>query len=636
MDRLIHIDGLRAVAVVLVLLFHLGHQTFPGGFVGVDVFFVISGFVISRMILAELKKGSFRPGAFLEGRVRRLLPALLATILASGFFASLTMTPAHFAEFARSAIAAILGWSNIYFWLIAGYFDQAAHAKPLLHTWTLSVEWQFYAIWPLALIVLFRLLRWQRIAIIASMGMLSFIATIHFQNEPTTIFYWMPFRIFEFALGALLLWVPPVANRTLNDMGLLLGLALIVAAGVAYDPRTPFPGWYALPPVVGAALVIHAGSASRLAFILTNPLGIWLGRISYSTYLVHWPLIVFGGYMAFRSLAGMEMLAIGLLSIAAGAGLHYFVEVPFWKGAGGRRVVAATGMAAAVVAVLSATASFGGWQWRIDSESLALAADPQEFHLDAYGGAGFEVNKVIRIGAGTPSFILAGDSHALQLAHGIATRLPGDEAVVGLFDHGCFIAPDLTRVGTSTWDMETCFDEYAKLKQAAAGNDLPIVFAYAWPDYRSILTQTPGGPPLSFATEADYAEFLFGKIEQIRTELGRGRRVFLVGTVPGSGNSYAATDCLLRPVLAKAECSKNLDFPAEQGSGFAFGSLLKQYAEENGVGYIDPYATFCDEATCRPVMNGRLLYSDGSHLSKDGSVLLAPGVIAAVNATPLP
>lgn len=288
------VDGLRAVAVLLVLFHHLGFSLFSGGYVGVDVFFVISGYLITRLITHEIREKSFSFGRFYTRRVTRLAPALLATIagaLIVGFF---VFTPQDFADLGQSAIYSIISVVNFHFWSTAGYFDTEALQKPLLHIWSLAVEEQFYFIWPIALILLLKLNRTLIIStifiiIIASTAAAQYVLPL----DPDAAYYLLPFRAAELAIGALLCFVPPIGNRIARNILPIIGMGAIVASGVLYSRETPFPGVAALLPTVGTALIIMSGGLNFTAQALRLPPVVYIGKISYSLYLVHWPLIVF-------------------------------------------------------------------------------------------------------------------------------------------------------------------------------------------------------------------------------------------------------------------------------------------------------------------------------------------------------
>lgn len=378
------IDGLRAVAVLLVVAFHLDVKPFSGGYVGVDVFFVISGFLITRIVVAEIACGhgfSFR--RFFVRRLRRLFPALAATVAGTLSVGSFILSPALLEQMSASAAAAILSVSNVVFWMQSGYFDTAALLKPLLHTWSLGVEEQFYLVWPPLILALWvalppRAIPWA----LGGIGAAS-LAAAHWAlaRDPSAAFYLMPFRVYEFVIGALLVWLPARAlppGRAADAAG-FAGLAMIFAAAVLYGEETDFPGVAALLPCAGTGLVIAAGQGSGCGRLLgTRPL-VRIGLISYSLYLVHWPLIVLARYHEFGPLSALSRLAVFICAVALAALMYRFVERPFRRpvprgAAGSGRFVTASAVVAVAVAGagLYATAS-GGLPWRMP-EALSAEA----------------------------------------------------------------------------------------------------------------------------------------------------------------------------------------------------------------------------------------------------------------------
>ena len=632
MNRIAHIDGLRAVAVLAVLLYHLGFTYFPGGFVGVDVFFVISGYVITRMIQSDIEKGRFTLRRFYAGRIRRLMPALMVTITLSGVAASLFMTPEHLKDYAASSIAAIFAWSNFFFWSQVGYFDATAQTKPLLHTWTLSVEWQFYLIWPAFIWLLLRGAG-ARTAfwIIVLLAATSFGANFVFRSDPSTIFYWTPFRIFEFALGGLLLWLPSPRGRAVAEAATTAGLVLIALSVLLLDHSVLFPSYNALPPVLGAMLVIWSAGSSLSGRIIANPVATYLGRISYSIYLVHWPLIVFTAYALFRPLGLQEACLVGIASLILGAASYHFVELPFWKGnlskLRGRKAAFALSIAVGVMVIPATLAWHDGWPWRLDPASRTLASTTGQFRTEQYGGAGFEVNRIIALAPGEPAFLIAGDSHALQFATGRAqTMAELGVGAAGLFDHGCFIGPDTTRFGTNDSDQQACTGEYQMLLDALEDNSLPLALAFNWSGYNGIIGP-PGGDAIEFASYDDYYTYITGKLDEIKRAIG-DRRLVIVGTVPGSGTSASSIDCILRPSLAKFACQKAAAWPIEKSNGYTINRILEAWASRNRVEYLAFYDDLCKDDVCNAVADGNLLFSDANHLSKAGSILVGPTLVA--------
>ena len=249
------VDGLRAVAVILVLIFHVGFSGVPGGFVGVDVFFVISGYLITGIIFNQTEKGTFSYINFMFARIARLYPALIATLIAVFAGCFILYSPSDFVSVSKSAIYALYSASNIFFAQSVGYFDTSSEINPLLHTWSLGVEQQFYLVWPLiigvAYLVKKSLVPWVLVIIsIASLASSQW-ATINMQTEA---YYWMPFRVFELSFGGLAFfisrWIKP--SELMKESMMAAGLAMIVSSALLYSSSTQFPGLHAMIPVFGA------------------------------------------------------------------------------------------------------------------------------------------------------------------------------------------------------------------------------------------------------------------------------------------------------------------------------------------------------------------------------------------------
>ncbi len=327
------IDGLRAVAIIPVLLFHAGIGAVSGGYVGVDVFFVISGYLITSLIREDLEAGRFSILGFYNRRIRRILPALVFVAVTTAFAALLILTPAALTDFSKSLASVSAFASNFYFWKASGYFENSALLRPLLHTWSLAVEEQFYIFMPIAAYLVHRFFRARWFSIFAAAALaslaLSMLAT---QRAPTANFFLLPTRAWELLLGALLAGatLPRVGEWTRQALS-LLGLALIVWAALAYDDATPFPGVAALVPCLGAALVIAFADRTWAGQALASPPMVAIGLISYSLYLVHWPIAVFWRTLTLREPNLTDAAGIIALSLAIAAFSWRFVEQPFRK-----------------------------------------------------------------------------------------------------------------------------------------------------------------------------------------------------------------------------------------------------------------------------------------------------------------
>ena len=344
--------------MVVVIAFHLG--LIGGGFVGVDVFFVISGYLITGIIYREMLEGRFTIRGFYERRARRILPALIVVVLATAAAGYVLLYPGNYAAFGRSALSALVGVSNIFFLTNTGYFDAPSQTMPLLHTWSLGVEEQFYLVWPAVLIGVTRLFGrkpavWR--AVLVAIIVVSFgAALIEVQGNPKLAFYAPHTRAWELALGGLLVFVPSIRGWVAELLP-PLGIALIGAASFMLRATDPFPGLNALEPVIGAALVIYPiGTRAGRAIGLLAP----LGRISYSLYLWHWPIIAFWRiYLNGAPLSPSDMIAIVGLATALSMLSWRYVEQPMrrWRFRHVLRVaVAAEFLAAMALAPIVATA----------------------------------------------------------------------------------------------------------------------------------------------------------------------------------------------------------------------------------------------------------------------------------------
>jgi peptidoglycan/LPS O-acetylase OafA/YrhL len=304
------IDGLRAVAVVLVVAFHAFPAAVTGGFIGVDVFFVISGYLITGLILSDLRSSSFTFAGFYARRARRILPALavvLAAVLALGWWLGLLPTP--YQSLGLHTLAGALFFPNLVSWSEVGYFDVAAEEKPLLHLWSLGVEEQFYLVWPVLLLILSKRWRWLTVSlsmIVAVSFVYSLYATAY---QPAAAFYSPLSRLWELGVGGIL---ASTNWRAKNRLLSLLGLALVVGSALALQKTSPFPGALALFPVAGAALVIVAGSP-----LLAHKWPVSIGLISYPLYLWHWPLLSFAAMSDQNStLVRMALVAASVILAA--------------------------------------------------------------------------------------------------------------------------------------------------------------------------------------------------------------------------------------------------------------------------------------------------------------------------------
>jgi peptidoglycan/LPS O-acetylase OafA/YrhL len=329
------IDGLRTFAVFGVILFHAGFTFIPGGFAGVDIFFTISGFLISGIIIDNLEAGKFKFSKFFIRRVRRLFPALLFTIIISIFLAFFIFNADNLLRLVKSAAMAIVSLSNIHFASQVGYWDKAAETKVLLHTWSLSVEEQFYLVWPALLALIFgSSLRKNALRVLLILFFLSLGITVYFtyQQSQTYAFYLMPFRAYEFLIGSIAYYYlrnpGKVLSKIFSEFISFVGLSLIFISFIFLDENLTFPGYLALLPCFGTFFIISSKDSFINKYILSNKRVVWFGKISYSLYLVHWPIFAFYRYKFPGEIEPIFQIILILSTILLAALLFYFIESP--------------------------------------------------------------------------------------------------------------------------------------------------------------------------------------------------------------------------------------------------------------------------------------------------------------------
>lgn len=423
------IDGLRAIAVLSVIGFHLS-GAISGGFVGVDIFFVISGFLIGSHVFDEIEHRQFSFRSFYVRRIRRLLPALAVTLFGTCVTAWALMGKTEVAPVGRSALASLFSLANLYFYDTSGYFTAAATDVPLLHLWSLGIEEQFYLVFPLIAVVLARFAPQAVTSIFAAAAVLSLLGSQWMLRvSPDAAFYLPQYRAYELLVGVLLATISFKPTPKLALIAAGAGIAAMAGAIIGFNSGTLFPGLAALLPCVGTALVIWAGGQPTVVSSgLSVPYMAWLGRISYPMYLVHWPLIVFGRIVM---PAGTWKFAafILLVSVILAAVIHDLVEgnlrysAPrrFWR-------FAAVALVSGVILPIGLIAAYGAKPLETSLSSLYLEGScflrPDQ-GTDSFVSDCFPFR--------SPEVILLGDSHAADLYHGLKPELERTGYSLGMF-----------------------------------------------------------------------------------------------------------------------------------------------------------------------------------------------------------
>ncbi len=648
------IDGLRAIAVLGVLLFHLDANVLPGGFVGVDVFFVISGFLISRLIVNEVNQtGSFNFGHFYLRRIRRLFPALFFTVALCLLFSVVLFPPEALERIGASALYVLFSISNFFFWSEVGYFDIAAAEKPLLHTWSLSVEEQFYLVWPLTLVLLLSLTRHRKSIILLGLlllGTFSLAASEYLlEQSPSTVFFMTPFRLFEFALGAALVWAP-VSSRpsgAREEVLLLLGLGLIFGSMALLQTNDPFPGLYVLPPTLGAAMSIYACRAKFLGILLRNKIAVFIGLISYSLYLVHWPLIVFYTYGFNTEIEFTTALGLGLVSIASAVLMYRYVETPFRQGqksalnvSPGRLIAAATLCTVLLISTAALLTYSKGWPARLEGrlpDNIDIASVPKS-------GTWARIRDIKDqdfADDGRTRLLIVGDSQAADLVTALDIGLSKEE-------YQLVSRVTYARCGALFVSQERRESYFEENWQARKHERLPAI-------KRSCNVQWRNWQTSAALSEADYIllsshwhdyhlPFLADTISFIRSRSNAS--IIIVGNkaLP-IGSQPIATRCALLSFLLPTECNNSLATLNQFAASFldtsgnmrgrsylAVSKSMRDIVADSGARYLDMHKLVCGtELDACTIYNdqGIATFKNGSHINNFGAQMLAERLATA-------
>lgn len=610
------IEGLRAYAVLFVLLFH-ADLAFSGGFVGVDIFFVISGFLITGNLL----KRDIHLLDFYKKRIIRLYPALCITVLLTLTAAFLLLDPQLFVETAKSAIYTIFSASNFYFAYDGGYFATASNLKPLLHTWSLGVEQQFYLIWPLAILLVKKASPRFCLLILTLITLTSLLLSqIWISINSDTAYFLLPFRLFELSIGGVIAATRFNFKGWISEFSFVVGMVTILYCAFSYSPNVPFPGIYAFLPCIGAVLCIMSGQ-SRLSFALMgNAIARFIGKISYSVYLVHWPIIVLYSYTIFSVPSTAERFGMVVLSIAIAIPVYYFCEhkCQLINDTGLKTFKPLIFSALSLVSVSAASLLIinqNGMIWRLSDGAQTLVKDGDKFHRMNWGGAGYNYDQVF--GRGESPMLISGDSFALHLYEGLDNEITKYK-FIGHSHSGCFFGENISRYENGKPE-KACILTYEKLKRAAIGNDYPLILAFSWDSYKNSISKN--NEKITFKSDEEYYKFLTSNIESIAKAIGP-RRIYIIGSPPLNKNKdkKSIVSCLTRPTLSSEACKSFMQFDESDSSSIMVNKAISTLQNKNrNLVFIDPSKYLCENGRCDEIKMNNVMYSDGVHYSKFGS-----------------
>lgn len=622
------IDGLRAVAVIPMVLFHAGIEQFGGGYVGVDVFFVVSGFLIGSILIAERSAGRFSLLEFYERRARRLLPALFTVLSVTMIIAWFLMTPGQFKSFSGSAVSVVLYLSNFFFWQQGNYFGIASEQMPLLHTWSLAVEEQFYVVFPVFMGIVWKLGRRGSVFIVAAIALASFcLAEWGARYYPSASYYLAPTRVWELFVGVLAAYhlsdtrgTPKYQSQWVS----MLGLAMVVIAMTAFDGNTPFPGVYALLPVGGTLLIIlYGGSDTYVGRLLSMNLMVWIGWLSYSLYLWHQPLFAFARISGVSSESTWVFLLLGMLSVGLAYLSWRFVERPFRSRQRVSRKNVFTGAATAAVLMgscgaIAYTTDAGKLRWTADQlKVLEYSGYPRQTYYRekrCFLLPGQEFSDFSEECKGVdPGLTIWGDSHAASLHMGLFAAA------------GSTVGSQLTAAACPP------ILHYTSPANRSCRNLTQDVFTYL---------MSAGSKNVIMLADWKYHSAVDGWLENLRETVGQlvanGVRVYLIGSLPQWRPSLpvlVAKDMRARD-LGLDQLS--LQYPLRDWERLSeLDADLLALSQDTGAVFVPLMPDLCELDFCDALTPGdkgfALMAWDHSHLTMEGSLYVGRLLFARIS-----
>lgn len=657
-----HIDSLRALAVLLVLLFHLDITLFKGGFLGVDVFFVISGFLITRNITHEYRTTSgFNFTRFYYRRVKRLLPSYFLTsifVFAIGF---LLLSPSDLITLSDSIFAGSVALSNFYFLGESGYFDMAAKLKPMLHTWSLSVEEQYYFIWPLTLYLFLRVFRRiKTYLLILILSVISIAVTLYVNvsgvseqvlqffsahsESPTDLqsllFYLLPFRSYEFLMGSLLVFLPEIQMKNEKTKGLIttLGFLLIVLPGMYFDDTLKYLSILNIIPCLGISLLIIAPQSKYFSWFFYNKALRQIGNASYTIYLFHWPIIVYYKHLYDQPLNLVSGAVLFSLSIGISLLVYKYYETPFRHSTLKNLKFDYAKMALIFLLFIGSSyvikrnvTNNEGWLWRLNDKNLALIDEigvPIKFHYNNWGGANYKFDADLDNKENPKDkfdMIWLGDSHSGHYAAGLDSVFVKKHGMkVHISTLSCFVLPDIIPTNDMCkLNADSVLNE--KIRLLEENPEATFVLSYYW-QYRLFVTclvfdETTGeeiNPDL--LVKKDAYHLMCKKIEKFRSILGKDRKIIVVGESPVRQGNVNYIEKLLKPDYLSFISPPSSTFQQKQLE-IDINTFMEEYFKNlDNFYFINPSEPICEDGTCISQVGNQIYFSDANHLSKVGSV----------------
>ncbi len=640
------IDGLRAVAVLAVVVFHAFPSALPGGYIGVDIFFVISGYLISSIIYRSLEEGRFSFAAFYARRVRRIFPALLCVLLACVVAGWYVLLADEYKQLGKHTLAGTAFASNIVLWREAGYFDNAAETKPLLHLWSLGIEEQFYIAWPFLAWAACKL-GWARLMLPLLVALASFWLNIHgMERDASGTFYLPMTRAWELLAGSLLAGVllrrPRLGGPFTSHAMAVTGFALLAWGLAAIDKNTAYPGPWALIPVLGALLIIAAGPSAWLnRLLLSHRLAAGVGLISYPLYLWHWPLLSFARIVQSTTPSTTTRLAAVLLSIVLAWLTYRWIERPIRTPGAQPRTVAVLGVLMTLMAAIGLGLYFqDGLAQR---QTLAHVTPPIERLTDddpqahaaclATYGLSHEKIRYCRLSSpmgDKPRIALLGDSHAAALYPGLSAQLAQTRR------------ESLLMIGGRVFVNVAAYPEGNQFEmEVSRGGIKAVQFVAQEPSIQTVVVVTRGTGYLAGngnfyllnnpAITDRHKVLDLGLRATLDLLLRNGKKIVFVVEPPTLDFDPARCQEVRPYRLTRPDAQCTITRQAFEASHAAYRQLvfamLKDYPQ---VKIFDSAQHMCDDQVCHGKQGQQVLYGDTHHLSAAGSAYLAKELVKTV------
>jgi peptidoglycan/LPS O-acetylase OafA/YrhL len=631
------IDGMRGFSALIVVIFHLNKDYIPGGMCAITWFFVCSGYLITRNIVHDLESDKFTFSHFYLRRVRRLFPAHIVVLFLTLLVGTCILSPADLMEMGKSSVAVSLFSGNIFFATVTGYFDSDVYQKPLLHTWSLSLEEQYYFIWPF-LVVLF--LRFKSSFFSVSFLLFGIVLSLLLASwmsgqNPQAAYYLLPSRMFEFMAGSLMVWLVPyrIKSKLILELMGVLALAAIILPLFFYRLDTIYPGVAVIVPVVAICLLIYTGPRKLTGRIFNNSFFIAGGLISYSLYLVHWPIItLYKYYFVIDVLALHEQVILMAVAIFSASLIYHYVETPFRfsrntshddKRLNNKLFVISTIWLTAASAILGASIYKGnGWTWRVPIEvrNAVVSAERttnevkygrRECHLDKRGHIQpyFDRNKneCLKLMPGKRNYLLIGDSTAAMLYHGLSKTFP-----------------DINFMQTTSAHCQPMLGATGKV-YTRPGNQADLlcelVMSYIYDEF---LPTNPSIDRVIIATRISHDPYW---AEKLRSTIGYLQSIGQTPLFVLQGRKFdSSVPQLLQHAGSFKQANRILEQHRFKDNSAKINLTSIRVLEEMGVPYIDSLELLCPGGSCVNFYNSAPLYNDDIHFTNEGTIFFAEKV----------